>query len=92
MRVVAMSAGEFSVYQFFPDESYERVREFVSAEEAVLAAKHFTSSVGAKIGTILRRGVWPGQGGQDSGARNEEGLHARRPAPVRQHDRHHGCG
>lgn len=45
---------EFSVYQFFPDGSYEKVREFVSAEEAMSAFKHYTSSVGAQIGTTKR--------------------------------------
>jgi hypothetical protein len=45
---------EFSVYQYFPDESYERVKSFVSAEEAVRAAYHCATSVGAKIGTTRR--------------------------------------
>ncbi|MGH8258810.1 MAG: hypothetical protein ACREUG_03870, partial [Steroidobacteraceae bacterium] len=44
----------FSVYQFFPDESYECVREGVRAEEAVQAAKHYCTSVGAKLGTTRR--------------------------------------
>lgn len=26
--------GEFSVFQFFPDETYEQVRTFVDAKEA----------------------------------------------------------
>lgn len=42
---------KFSVFQFFPDESYEEVRNNVSAEEA---AKHYTTSVGAKMGTTVR--------------------------------------
>lgn len=46
--------GEFSVCQFFTDDSYEYVRRYVSAEEAVTAAKHYTSSVGAKLGTTKR--------------------------------------
>lgn len=46
--------GEFSVCQFFDDGSYEYVRRFVSAEEAVKAAKHYTESVGAKIGMTQR--------------------------------------
>jgi hypothetical protein len=46
--------GEFSVYQFFENETYEKVREFVSAEEAVNAAKHYTTSVAAKIGITKR--------------------------------------
>jgi hypothetical protein len=47
-------SNEFSVYQFFVDGSYERVREFVSGEEAVKAFMHYSSSVGAKIGTTVR--------------------------------------
>jgi hypothetical protein len=49
-----MSEGEFSVCQFFSDGSYEYVRRFVSDEEAVLAAIHYSSSVGAKLGTTQR--------------------------------------
>jgi hypothetical protein len=49
------TVGEFSVCQFFSkDESYEYVRRGVSAEEAVDAAAHFTSSVGARMGIIDR--------------------------------------
>lgn len=46
--------NEFSVYQFFPDGTYERVREFVSPEEAVRAAQHYCTSVGARLGTTVR--------------------------------------
>jgi hypothetical protein len=46
--------NEFSVYQFFKDESYECVRSFVSAEEAVKAAQHYCTSVGARMGTTVR--------------------------------------
>lgn len=45
---------EFSVYQFFEDGSYEKVRSFVGAEEAVKAAKHYCNSVAAKIGVVHR--------------------------------------
>ena len=43
---------EFSVCQFFADCSYEYVRRMVSAEEAVNAAKHYTSS--ARMGMTKR--------------------------------------
>lgn len=48
--------GEFSVCQFFDDkdEVYEYVRRYVSAEDAVLAFKHYTNCVGAKLGTTKR--------------------------------------
>jgi hypothetical protein len=44
----------FSVCQFFPDGQYEYVRRNVAAEEAVKAFKHYTTSVGARLGTTAR--------------------------------------
>jgi hypothetical protein len=44
----------FSVYQFFADGSYERVRKFVSAEEAAKAAHHYTHNVASKLGIVER--------------------------------------
>jgi hypothetical protein len=49
-----MDGGEFSVTQFFADGSYETVRKFVSAEEAVKAMQHYCTSVGARLGTTVR--------------------------------------
>lgn len=49
-----MAEDLFSVVQFFQDESYEYVRERVSAQEAVEAAKHYCMSVGAQVGTTRR--------------------------------------
>jgi hypothetical protein len=46
--------GEYSVCQFFENEQYEYVRRFVSAEEAVRAFQHYTSSVGARLGITVR--------------------------------------
>jgi hypothetical protein len=46
--------NEFSVAQFFPDGSYEYVRRYVGAEEAVSVAKLYTESVGARIGATRR--------------------------------------
>ncbi len=46
--------GEFSVCQFFRDGNYEYVRRWVGAEEAVMASKHYATSVGAKLGTTVR--------------------------------------
>lgn len=43
---------EFSVVQFFSNGTYEYVRRFVGAEEAVKAAKHYTESVGARMGMV----------------------------------------
>lgn len=49
-----MNPGEYSVVQFFPDETYEYVRRGVDAAEAGKAFVHYISSVGARIGTTQR--------------------------------------
>lgn len=50
-----MEQGElFSVCQFFPDGKHEYVRRHVSAPEAMEAFKHYTTSVGARLGTTTR--------------------------------------
>lgn len=46
--------GEYSVCQFFDNGTYEYVRRWVSAEEAVLAFKHYTDNVATKMGIIER--------------------------------------
>jgi len=46
--------GGFDVCQFFEDGSHEYVRRNVSAEEAVNAAKHYTESVGVRMGFTKR--------------------------------------
>jgi hypothetical protein len=47
-------SSEFSVYQFFDNGMREEVRSFVSAENAVAAARHYSHSVAATMG-ITRR-------------------------------------
>lgn len=47
-------ANEYSVVQFFEDGSYEYVRRFVSAEEAVKVSKHYTQSIAVKMGLVKR--------------------------------------
>ena len=49
-----MNTGEFSVYQFFEDDTSECVRRGVDAEEAVNAAHHYCNSVGARLGFTKR--------------------------------------
>ena len=44
----------FCVYQWFPNGYYEKVRDHVGAEEAVRAFHHYTTSVGARMGTTVR--------------------------------------
>jgi hypothetical protein len=46
--------GEFSVCQFFKNESYEYVRRWVSAQEAVDAFAHYCRSVAAQTGVVRR--------------------------------------
>ena len=51
---IAKPDGEFSVCQFFPDDSYEYVRRFVSIDEALKAAEHYTQNVSAHAGLTSR--------------------------------------
>jgi len=44
----------FSVYQFFEDGTYEKVRELVPMAEAVKAFEHYRSSVSARNGWVVR--------------------------------------
>lgn len=44
----------FDVWQFFPDGTYEKVREKVVASEAAKAANHYCKSVGARMGMTQR--------------------------------------
>lgn len=48
------SGAEFSVYQYFPNGSYERVLNLVDAETAIKKAHHLINSVGGRIGTTVR--------------------------------------
>ena len=47
-------ADEFSVCQFFAGGAYEYVRRGVGAEQAVLAARHYTDNVAARLGLTAR--------------------------------------
>lgn len=49
-----MTDGEFSVYQFFTDESYEPVLRFVDAETAVKCSTQLIKSIGAKTGAVIK--------------------------------------
>lgn len=49
-----MADETFSVCQFFEDDTYEYVRRHVSPEEAVKAAQHYCTSVGARMGFVKR--------------------------------------
>ena len=49
-----MGEREFSVWQFLQDDIHEKVRSYVTAEEAVHAAMHYTSNVAARMGLTQR--------------------------------------
>lgn len=49
-----LRSDEFSVAQWFENGAYEYVRRFVSAEDAVEAARHYMTCVGARMGTTVR--------------------------------------
>ena len=49
-----MNVNEFSVCQFFKNGSYEYVRRYVSAEEAVKAFHHYTTNVASRVGIVTR--------------------------------------
>jgi len=44
----------YSVVQFFGDGTYEKVRSMVPANQAVMAAHHYTHSVAARHGIVER--------------------------------------
>lgn len=46
--------NEFSVCQFFPDGSYEYIKRFIPALEAVETFKDYSNRPAAKIGIIRR--------------------------------------
>ena len=48
------TSGEFSVCQFFHNGHHEYVRRYVSAEEAVRAAVHYTSSPAVALRIVTR--------------------------------------
>jgi hypothetical protein len=49
-----MGDTEFSVWQFFIDGNHERVRDHVTAKEAVEAAHHYTHNVAVAAGVVER--------------------------------------
>jgi len=49
-----MSDDEFSVCQFFHDDTQEYVRRWVGDKEAFKAFVHYSNSVAAKCGIVVR--------------------------------------
>lgn len=48
------TSGEFSVRQFFDNDSSRYVRRYVNAEEAGEAFQHYCSSAAARMGMTIR--------------------------------------
>jgi len=46
--------NEYSVYQFFEDGSYERIKHFVSVKEATDTFAFFTHNVCSRVGLTKR--------------------------------------
>jgi hypothetical protein len=46
--------NQFSVVQYFEDGSYEYVRRYVSAENAMNAVQHYTNNVAVMLGITNR--------------------------------------
>ncbi len=51
---MATQTGEYSVCQFFENDTHEYVLRFVDAETAVVRAAALAKSVGGRIGTTKR--------------------------------------
>lgn len=49
-----MAKGEFSVIQYLVEDVQEKVREFVDAEEAIDAFRHYTNNVASRMGITKR--------------------------------------
>lgn len=52
--IIEGSKGEFSVCQFFENNSYEYVRRNVGPEEAIAMFKFYTTNVSSRIGMTKR--------------------------------------
>lgn len=66
--------GEFSVYQWFKNGDQERVRQYVSAEEAMEAFLHYCTSVGARMGMTVRVIIIDGGDYTNAEWKFEEGI------------------
>lgn len=49
-----MSEERFNTCQFFANGDYEYVRRVVPAEDAMKAAMHYITCIGAQVGTTVR--------------------------------------
>ena len=79
------TSGEYSVCQFFQDGSYEYVKRFVGAEEAMGAAIGYSSNVSAKFGLTRRVIITDGGDCINWEWRFGEGVVFPPPAPAPTH-------
>lgn len=78
---------EFSVAQFFEDGTWEYVRRFVDASEAVTAALHYTDNVACKMGITKRVIITDGFDRCVFEWRHGEGVMWPTPEPRREAER-----
>jgi hypothetical protein len=71
---IGETEGEFSVCQFFENDTYEYVRRWVGPEEAVNAFKFYTTNVASRMGIIKRVIVTDGGDGTNMEWKNGEGV------------------
>jgi hypothetical protein len=46
--------NHFSVYQFFTNGTYEKVRDHVGVPDAMTAVRHYTDNVAVRMGIVTR--------------------------------------
>ena len=78
-----MSDNEFSVWQFFKDGSYEKVRDHVSATDAMEAVRHNTDNVAVRMGITVRVIITDGGDSTCFEWKNGEGI-VFPPRPVKE--------
>jgi hypothetical protein len=78
-----MSDNEFSVWQFFKDGSYEKVRDHVSATDAMEAVRHYTDNVAVRMGITVRVIITDGGDSTCFEWKNGEGI-VFPPRPVKE--------
>lgn len=79
---VGHTQGEFSVCQFFENDTFEYVRRWVDANEAAAAFKFYTSNVASKLGIVKR--VIITDGGDDTNMEWKLGEGVTFPKPKEQ--------
>lgn len=82
---IGKTDGEYSVCQFFDNDMHEYTRRWVSLEEAMEAFKHYSNSIAARHGIVVK--VIITDGGDYTNAMWEYGKGLVYPTPemLREH-------